>query len=269
MKKSAAPRPVINQRRAYFECRYGQLHVRTAFPSTGGFDELTPLICLHESPRSSASFGMFLSEMAVDRSVYACDLPGHGESDAPAQAPSIADYAAAIGDFLDGLRLREADVVGLGAGAATAVELAIARPQAIRRVVLAQLPVGGAAPAAPERPAEDGRHLAAAWTRSRASRGEDEPLERFAAGFAEEQRQGLRAMWGAAASAAWPARERLALLRQPVLLLRPGRSRPDSAATVRELVPRAVLHDYPAVGATLFHTAAAEIGPQVRAFLDR
>jgi pimeloyl-ACP methyl ester carboxylesterase len=267
MTKSAPPQPVINQRRAYFECRYGQLHVRTAFPSTGGFDELTPLVCLHESPRSSASFGALLPALAAERSVYACDLPGHGESDAPPQAPSIADYAGAIGDFLDGLRLREADLLGIGTGAAVAVELALARGTAIRRLVLAQVPVGGAAPAAPAAPVEDGRHLPAAWHHSRAARGEDEPLERFAAGFAEEQRQGLRAVWGPAASAAWPARERLGRVTQPVLLLRAGNAQPDTAGAARELLSRAVLEDHPLSGAAFLHVAVAKVAPQVRAFL--
>ena len=29
----------VRTRRAYFDFRFGQLHVRTAFPTTGGFDE--------------------------------------------------------------------------------------------------------------------------------------------------------------------------------------------------------------------------------------
>src|SRR4051794_21687809 len=36
-------------RRAYFECRYGQLHVHNAIPAGGGFDEKTTLVCLHAS----------------------------------------------------------------------------------------------------------------------------------------------------------------------------------------------------------------------------
>jgi pimeloyl-ACP methyl ester carboxylesterase len=269
MKKSASRQPVINQRRAYFECRFGQLHVRTAFPSTGGFDELTALVCLHESPRSSASFGDFLGAMATDRSVYGCDLPGHGESDPTIDVPSIGDYAAAIGDFLDALRLREADVIGVGTGAATAVEVALARPQGIRRVVVAQLPLGAEWPAAVPAPSEDGGHLAAGWVRSRAARGGDEPIERFAAGYAEELRQGPRSAWGAAAAAAWPGQERLRLLAQPLLILRPGRARPDTAGATRGVAPKAVLCDHPASGAAMFHLEAAEVADEVRAFLGR
>ena len=43
-------------RRAYFECRHGQLHVHNAIPDGGGFDELTTLICLHGSAGSGRMF---------------------------------------------------------------------------------------------------------------------------------------------------------------------------------------------------------------------
>lgn len=270
MKKSASRRPAINQRRAYFECRYGQLHVRTAFPSTGGFDELTPLVCLHESPRSSAAFGAFLPAMATDRSVYACDTPGYGESDPLPTAPSVADYAAAIGDFLDGLRLRETDVVGTGTGAAIAVELALARPEVIRRLVLAAPPLDAGAAGvvqAPPPPSEDGSHLLGAWRQSRARRGADEPLEHFAAGFADELRPGARGVWGAMARRAWRAPERLALVRQPVLLLRTVDAR--AAGEAGALMSRAVQEDLPFPAAGLFDLAADPVAVRVRAFLDR
>jgi Tol biopolymer transport system component len=39
--KLTAPN-IVRTRRAYFDCRFGQLHVRTAFPTTGGFDEMHP-----------------------------------------------------------------------------------------------------------------------------------------------------------------------------------------------------------------------------------
>ena len=78
MKTKLAPRVAINERRAYFECFCGQLHVRTAFPSTGGFDERRPLLCLHDLAGTSASFAGLISAMGTDRSIYAIDLPGHG-----------------------------------------------------------------------------------------------------------------------------------------------------------------------------------------------
>src|SRR5580658_11317878 len=82
-KPSILPQTTVRTRRAYFDFKYGQLHVRTGFPGTGGFDEQVTLICLHSREGSSRSFARFLPEIATDRSVYAPDLPGFGESDAP------------------------------------------------------------------------------------------------------------------------------------------------------------------------------------------
>src|SRR5580692_4744019 len=45
-KPSILPQTTVRTRRAYFDFKYGQLHVRTAFPGTGGFDEQVTLICL-------------------------------------------------------------------------------------------------------------------------------------------------------------------------------------------------------------------------------
>src|SRR5579863_6266647 len=100
VKASKLPLPpvTVRTRRAYFDCRFGQLHVRTAFPTTGGFDEGVTLFCLHPEDGSSRTFNRFLPEIADDRSVYAPDLPGCGESD-PAPALTYADAAGAVADL--------------------------------------------------------------------------------------------------------------------------------------------------------------------------
>jgi len=59
----------VRVRRAYFECRFGQLNVRTAFPGSGGFDERTTLLCLHIESGSSRMFARLLPEMAHERSL--------------------------------------------------------------------------------------------------------------------------------------------------------------------------------------------------------
>ena len=130
---------VVRTRRAYFDCQFGQLHVRTAFPTTGGFDEQVTLICLHPVDASSRTFSRFLPELADSRSVYAPDLPGYGESDA-SPGRSIADAATAISDLANDLRLRQIDLLGVQYGAEVALELAAARPELVRRLVLAGTP---------------------------------------------------------------------------------------------------------------------------------
>jgi pimeloyl-ACP methyl ester carboxylesterase len=159
----------VRTRRAYFDCRFGQLHVRTAFPTTGGFDEGVTLVCLHSREGSSRSFARFLPEIATDRSVYAPDLPGFGESDA---APTVghvgpghagpghsamgradrdhadigraavghAEAARAVGELAMDLRLRQIDLLGVRFGAAVALDLASARPELVRRLVLVGAP---------------------------------------------------------------------------------------------------------------------------------
>jgi pimeloyl-ACP methyl ester carboxylesterase len=138
-KPSVLPQATVRTRRAYFDFKFGQLHVRTAFPGTGGFDEQVTLICLHSREGSSRSFVQFLPEIAADRSVYAPDLPGFGESD-PAPSASFAEGAQAVLDLSGDLRLRHVDVLGIGFGAAVALELAASRADLVRRLVLVGTP---------------------------------------------------------------------------------------------------------------------------------
>src|ERR1700759_5169937 len=109
-KHSKRPEPAhtVRTRWAYFDRRFGQLHVRTAFPTTGGFDEQVTLFCLHSAENSSRAFARFLPEIGDVRSVYAPDLPGLGESDPPSTS-SASDAASAISDLADDLRLRQID----------------------------------------------------------------------------------------------------------------------------------------------------------------
>jgi pimeloyl-ACP methyl ester carboxylesterase len=123
-------------RRAYFECRHGQLHVHNAIPVGGGFDELTTLICLHGTGATGRSFLELSKRLARTRSVYSPDLPGCGESDGPEAALSAHANAEAIADFLDSMRFRQVDLSGVGTGAAVAAELALLRPKMARKVAM-------------------------------------------------------------------------------------------------------------------------------------
>src|ERR1700730_733652 len=142
-RETPTPRPLAEARvrRGYFECRYGQLHVHNSIPPGGGFEEATPLLCLHDWPGSGRVFARFLVLAGRDRSAYAPDLPGFGESDPPGPVPAIADYAAAIGDFLESMHLCQVDVLGQRAGALIATELAVTRPEQIGRMVMVSAPL--------------------------------------------------------------------------------------------------------------------------------
>jgi pimeloyl-ACP methyl ester carboxylesterase len=206
--------------------------------------------------------------------VFAPDTPGYGESDAPTTKPAIADYAGAMLDFLDQMRLRQVDLLGYHTGAAIAAEMAIARPERIRRVVMVAVPVIGAAEReafdatpwpAPLR--EDGSHLAQEWQRTVRWRGPGVTLEQLAAGFAEKLRNGPLAWWGASAAMHWPAADRLPQLSQPVLVLRPRDDLWEATARARELLPQAKFKDLEDCGFGVFDAAPQVIVREVRAFL--
>lgn len=144
MKTAAAPR----LRRAYFDVRFGQLHLHNAIPAGGGFDELTSLLCVHDVGQSGRVFADVLAQLGTDRSVYAPDLPGCGESDMAAGLAFADAAVAALGDFIDDLRLRRFDLLAVGQGVHAAASLAAERGKAVRRLITLDPPAGLQVPAA-------------------------------------------------------------------------------------------------------------------------
>ncbi|HJS22055.1 MAG TPA: alpha/beta hydrolase [Steroidobacteraceae bacterium] len=264
----------VRVRRAYFECRFGQLHVRTAFPTSGGFDEHTTLVCFHHSPRSGRVFEKFLPVIARDRSVYAPDIPGHGESDAPPSRPTIADYAAAMADFFDAMRFRQIDLLGHQSGALVAAELGILRPEQVRRVVLVSVPVFSAEERevsngkAGQAPAEDGAHLLREWQRQLQARSGGVTLEECTVALAERFQSGAAGSWGLHAAHHYAANERLPLLRQPTLIVRPKDELWDAGQRARHLVRGSRLVDLPEQGAGVFVAAPDLLARHAREFLN-
>jgi pimeloyl-ACP methyl ester carboxylesterase len=271
-----SPPVTVHLRRMYVDCRYGQLHVHTAFPSNGGFDELVPLVCVHAGPVDGRSFRRVLAELGKDRSVYAPDLPGYGGSDAPESAPSVADYAASVADLLDTLRLRQVDVLGHQSGALVAAELAAVRPQQVRRVVLAGLPVFDAREREafhqrpwPLRPREDGSHLVEEWERLCRARGSAATPARVGKALGSLLQAGDAAAWSSIAAVDYATGERLPLLRQPLLVLRPRDEYWDHAQRADALLHEARRVDLPDQDGGLLETGAGEVVRYLREFLDR
>lgn len=130
----------IHLRKMYVDSRFGQLHLHTAFPSSGGFDELTPLLCAAPPSQTGRVFHPLLKDLGQDRSVYAPDLPGAGESDGPDHVATVTDHAAAFLDLVDSLRLKHVDIFGYQGGTLAAIEFALARPEQVRRVILLSVP---------------------------------------------------------------------------------------------------------------------------------
>jgi pimeloyl-ACP methyl ester carboxylesterase len=124
---------VARVRRAYFDCRYGQLHVHQAIPPGGGFDEAAPLLCIPGRQGTGRFFQWLLGPLGADRSIYAPDLPGCGESDSAGDSAGPDQYALALTDLLDSLRQRRVDVLAHAEGVDTAAAMERLRPQSLLR----------------------------------------------------------------------------------------------------------------------------------------
>ncbi len=131
-----APRPAsapIRARRRFVDIPGGQVHVRSAGEAMAG----VPLLMFHASPGSSKMLEPLLLRFADSRPVFAADTLGNGDSTPPADpAPALDVFVTAHCQAMDALGLRQVDLYGSHTGANIACEIAIRRPERIRRLIL-------------------------------------------------------------------------------------------------------------------------------------
>ena len=85
-----------------------------------------PLVLVHGLASSRRCWDLVVDDLARDFTVYAVDLPGHGESD-PAPGRDVmpaTEMATAIGAFLDAHEIDRAHIAGNSLGGWTALEAA-------------------------------------------------------------------------------------------------------------------------------------------------
>lgn len=97
-----------------------------------------PVVLLHGFGTSSFVWRNIAPEIALaNRTAFAMDLFGYGESDRPFDADfGIASQAELVDRALTALRLPKATVVGLDLGGAVALRLASTRPERVERLFL-------------------------------------------------------------------------------------------------------------------------------------
>lgn len=276
MSATIANAPAASVRRAFVDGHFGQIHLRKAGPVDPG-TQRPPLLCFHQSPNAGSNFTRFLGEMGRDRLAVAPDTPGFGESDAPAAPPEIADYADAMGDVIDALGLDgPVDLLGYHTGVLIAAELALLRPDQVRRLILIGIPVFSAEERAafektpwPVPFKEDGSSLVEEWNRLLHWRGPGVELATLRRFFSEKQRAGERAWWGARAVFRHDTRAVLPRLTQQILAVRPRDDLWDTMLRAKDLIAPVEWIDLPDQGHGMFDVIPADLADMTRGFLDR
>lgn len=258
-------------KKSYVDCRYGQLHLRTA--GSGG----VPLVCFHMSPYSGLHYEPFMREIAEDRLVISPDTPGYGGSDSAGSEPTMTDFAGAMLDMLDALELRQVDLMGFHTGSFVALALANMAPGRVRKLVLPGLPYADAegrkkrlAMFSGDRPyfTEEG-YVQKRWDMGLKGRGAQTD-DRFIELFAESVRTGVSGMnRGFAAVYRFDPDAALGALDKPVFIPVPDEMLADSSRAAAPLFKDATVEEWPDLKGDLFDLAAAEVADRIRKWLDQ
>jgi len=267
-------------RRGFVDVGPAQVHYRHGGDGARG----VPLVMIHASPGSSRQLVDLASLLAVDRRVIAPDTAGNGDSDPiDLSTPAIADLAAHALAALDPLIDGPFDLYGSHTGASIAMEIALAAPARVRRLVID----GMGLYAADEQsdvlrqyareivPDLEGTHLMKVWhfcrdqylfwpyyNRTEAGRlpnglPDAETFHDFVVEVMKAMRTYHRSY---RAAFRHPKRDRLVLLRLPVLVLTSPSDMLDGyASEVASLVPGAVRAVSPRWGDPDFHPGVARV----------
>ncbi len=94
------------------------------------------VILLHGFGGDAAGWLFNQGPLAAHATVYALDLPGHGQSSKTLREGSVAHLATTVIAFMDALAITKAELVGHSLGGAIAVQTAIAHPQRVTALAL-------------------------------------------------------------------------------------------------------------------------------------
>ena len=94
------------------------------------------IILLHGYSDSSFSYSTVLPLLDRKYRVYVLDQRGHGDSDRPAGAYALQNFAADVVAFMDEMNIDKATIVGHSMGSFVAQHAAVAAPERVKRLVL-------------------------------------------------------------------------------------------------------------------------------------
>lgn len=272
----------VEYRRGYVDAAFGQVHYHSARPRSRA-PSAAPVVLFHQAPKSAWEYEYLLRDLGRDRLVLALDTPGYGDSDRPAEPVSLEALVEAMAIAIDTLATELSfgrfDVFGFHTGAFLATELALQRPDGVRAVVLSGIAYRTAAEKAAllqELPQgfdfpEDGSRLTDRWRRIVVEREDGVSLERATRMFLEDIHS--LGYWWYSYVAVWnyPVADRLAAIRQPLLILQPHEMLLEETRRIhREVVPQAAYRELSEVNhpVRVFETGSPAIAEAMRAWLD-
>ena len=114
----------------------GQLRVRRNTDADG-----ITVVVQHDAASSSVIVDRVSESLIGKRPVLAVDLPGHGESDNTIgeENVTVARYRAVLAQALDTLGLEQIDFYGMWGGGLVGLDMAVAEPKRVRRLVMSNV----------------------------------------------------------------------------------------------------------------------------------
>ena len=266
--------------KAYIDLDWGQIHRLQAAPNP--VTEPT-LVCFPPNPFSGNYYRQLMASLAIDRRVVALDYPGLGQSDPSATWRTVGDLAEIMIDAIESARLTDEqhqsiDVCGYHTGAMVAAEVAIRRPDLVRRVILIGVPYF-ADPAENDAELQNVMQdrplptelaaLESSWRFTMTDRHPDVVLERAYNNFLESA-----AAWRARAPVyralhGYAAADRAVLVTQPALILNPHGGLKTHTRAYAQLIQDVSLVELPHLSYGVFDVAPEQIADIMLEYLDR
>jgi pimeloyl-ACP methyl ester carboxylesterase len=228
----------------------------------------------HMSPYSGVIYEALMQEMGRDRVVIAVDTPGFGNSDAPPAPPTIEQYASAMGELMDQLKLRSVDVMGYHTGSKIALELAIQRGSQIRKVVMISAAIWTDDELAEHRAqfkktelTDDGSHLVKWWTAVHRWSMAGRTLEQRAESFYARVMRPQISWWGHNAAFNYSTTQALQNVSHEVLILNPQDDLWDFTPRAMPFLKNGRIHNLPGWSHGFLDVKTIETAALLRGFL--
>lgn len=266
-------------RGVYAEASTGQVHLQISKPNDKA--DKTPFVIFHPNPYSGLYFSYLLEELGSDRAALAPDTPGYGNSTKPKAPLTMSELGEVMATALEDLGYGAAgkgkvDVSGYHTGAYIATELAAARPDLVRRVVLIGVPFWQGEELEkqsvdlmkPKPIDEAGALVEEKWRFAVMGRNPLVPLNRAFDLFIESLQSGSDTAWAYNAVLSFDAESRFKDITQPVLLLNThGGLREETRAVLPHLKNGRIIEE-PGLTHGIFDVGAPVLGRHLRSFLD-